>query len=240
MSIASLVAVQIGGRVWIHSLTFSCGVRSFTFTDLGSLPGDFSCSMKGWQGTFILFSVALPPKRKKIMQAAAVRKCFSQEYGLLLCTWRDREAPATSLAAPPPQCKMVCRYHYSFNVSWHKTSRWVLALSWREVCWEGQGPSHTIVLQHLFCHGCVACPLAGWVGEDLGDGGMARHFHIVSSLSTTPIYDIWSGVLKRCSSPMKSQEDSQEVGCGVDWLSTMRATEEPFRWQWEWAWSDFN
>ena len=45
----------------------------------------------------------------------------------------------------------------------------------------------------------------------------------------TWMYDIWSGVLKRCSSPMKSQEDSQEVGCGVDWLSTIRATEEPFR-----------
>ena len=33
-----------------------------------------------------------------------------------------------------------------------------------------------------------------------------------------------SGVLSK-----KPQEDSQEVGCGFDWLSTMRATEEPFR-----------
>ena len=38
----------------------------------------------------------------------------------------------------------------------------------------------------------------------------------------------------------KSQENSQEVVCSVDWLSTVRATEEPFRWHWEWAWSDCN
>ena len=38
----------------------------------------------------------------------------------------------------------------------------------------------------------------------------------------------------------KSQEDSQEVVCGVDWLSTMRATEEPFRLHLESVWSDCN
>ena len=27
-------------------------------------------------------------------------------------------------------------------------------------------------------YGFVACPLVGGVGEDLGDRGMARHFHI--------------------------------------------------------------
>ena len=38
----------------------------------------------------------------------------------------------------------------------------------------------------------------------------------------------------------KSQEDLQEVECGVDWVSTMRATEEPFRWHSEWVWSNCN
>ena len=123
--------------------------------------------------------------------------------GSLFASWRDDKAPATALAAPSPQCKTVMQYYYSFNMSWHKMSRLVLSLSWVEVCWGGQGPSHTIVLEHLFYHGCGGA-LAGGVG-----------------------------VLSK-----KSQEDSQEVVCGVDWVSTMRATEEPFRWHWEWAWSD--
>ena len=64
---------------------------------------------------------------------------FLYKYGLLLCPWRDDKAPATSLDALPPQCKLICGYHYSFNVSWHKMSRWVLALSWRDMCQGGQG-----------------------------------------------------------------------------------------------------
>ena len=40
MRIASLVAALVGDRFWTHFLTFFCGVRSFTFTDLRSLPGD--------------------------------------------------------------------------------------------------------------------------------------------------------------------------------------------------------
>ena len=43
-------------------------------------------------------------------------------------------------------------------------SRGVLSLSpgWR-CAGGGQGPSHTIVLEHLFCHGCGGA-LAGAVG----------------------------------------------------------------------------
>ena len=37
---ASLVAALVGGIFWIHSLTFFCAVRFFTFMDLGGLPGD--------------------------------------------------------------------------------------------------------------------------------------------------------------------------------------------------------
>ena len=47
--------------------------------------GLVSCSMQGWQSTFVLLSFAPPPQRRKIMQACAVRKCFSPEYGLLVC-----------------------------------------------------------------------------------------------------------------------------------------------------------
>ena len=197
MRIASFVAVLVGGRVWIHSLTFSCGVRFFTFMDLGSLSGLFP-----WRGVVrivLLSFVALPPWEKLLGNISL------QSMGSLFASWRDDKAPGTALAAPSPQCKTDMQYYYLFNVSWHKMSRWVLSLSWVKVCWGGQGPSHTIALEHLFCHGCGGA-LAGGVG-----------------------------VLSK-----ESQEDSQEVVCGVDWVSTMRATEEPFRWQWEWVWSDCN
>ena len=68
--------------------------------------------------------------------------------------------------------------------------------------------------------------------------GMVRHFCIiVSCCPTTPVYDIWCGVLKKCcfsrydgepqqqkrNGPLKmeSQEDSQEVGCRVPGLDCL-------------------
>ena len=44
--IASLVAVLVGGSFWTLSLTFFCGMRSFTFMDLGSLPDDLLLARK--------------------------------------------------------------------------------------------------------------------------------------------------------------------------------------------------
>ena len=80
------------------------------------------------------------------------------------------------------------------------------------------------------CHDYVVCPLIGGVGEDLGDIGVARYFNVVSSLAHHPqcMTLEWSPE-ENLAFPMKAQEDSQEVECGVDWISTMRATEEPFR-----------
>ena len=59
--------------------------------------------------------------------------------------------------------------------------------------------------------------------------GMVRHFLInVSCCPTTPVFDIWSGVLKKCCSSQcggepqqqkrKGPMESQEVGCRVSGL----------------------
>ena len=132
MRIASLVEVLVGGTFWIHSLTISCGVRSFTFMDLGSLHGDLFLAPQR-DGEALLSCFLLPHHRReeRLCKQLQLGNVSLQSMGSLFPSWRDGEAPVTSLAALPSQCELVCGYHYSFNVSWQKTSRWVLPLSWR-------------------------------------------------------------------------------------------------------------
>ena len=116
MRIASLVAVLVGGRFWTYFLTFFCGVRSFTFMDLGSPPGDM----------------------------LLVRECFS--LGGYVMDVKGWQGTCTTLADLPPQCKLVFGYHYSFKMFWQENIKMSTGSLWKEMCWGGQGPSRTVLL----------------------------------------------------------------------------------------------
>ena len=64
------------------------------------------------------------------------------------------------------------------------------------------------------------------------DGGvLGRERSLPHHSSWTPVLPWLLGFLTGGVGVLskKSQEDSQEVVCRVDWLSIVRATEEPFR-----------
>ena len=130
--------------------------------------------------------------------------CFSlgniSLQGMWWMGW-EGEALATALAALPPQCTLVYGYHYSFNMFWQKTSRWVLALSWKEMCWGGQGPSNTVVLEDMFSLAVWLVLFWVWLKRFWWVKGWQDTSILSLSCPTTPMYDIWSVVLKTWCSP---------------------------------------
>ena len=122
MRIASLVAALVGGKFWTHSLTFFCGVGSFTFTDLGSLPG--SLVLAPWRDGKVLTSCLLLPHHPWYTLVYQYHCSFNMSWCKTLNTVFDSSSGGGVLgvlgrARPLPHCSpWMHAFHICLAVLW--------------------------------------------------------------------------------------------------------------------------